>query len=97
MRGVLRFILTVGIWAIACLAVAEDYVGKKVLHIDSYHQGNIWNDSIADAVRKTLQNTGVELKIIHLDTKRNPSEEFQKTAAFEVAHRGVSPRCGYRQ
>ena len=84
MCGVLQFILAVGIGLIACLAVADDYVGKRVLHIDSYHQGNIWNDRIADAVRETLQNTGVELKIIHLDTKRNPSEEFQKAAALKT-------------
>jgi len=65
-------------------AAAGDYTGKKILHIDSYHRGNYWNDAIADAVRDTLADTGVELKIIHLDTKRNPSEEFKTAAALRA-------------
>ena len=79
----------------ACLAVlalclvgtaahAGPYEGKRVLHIDSYHQGNTWNDRIAEAVRETLEGTGVELKIIRMDTKRNPSDEFARAAALEA-------------
>lgn len=69
---------------LAQTALGGDYNGKKILHIDSYHRGNTWNDSIADAVGKTLQGTGVELKIIHMDTKRNASEVFKKTAALKA-------------
>ena len=32
----------------------------------------------------TLAGTGVELKIIHMDTKRNPSEEFNRAAALRA-------------
>jgi hypothetical protein len=65
-------------------ALAGPYDGKRVLHIDSYHEGNTWNDRIAAAVRETLAGTGVELKIIHMDTKRNPSEEFARAAALRA-------------
>jgi ABC-type uncharacterized transport system substrate-binding protein len=68
----------------AAPAFAGDYDGRRVLHIDSYHRGNEWNDRIADAVRDTLEGTGVELKIIHLDTKRNDSEEFKRAAALRA-------------
>jgi ABC-type uncharacterized transport system substrate-binding protein len=71
-------------WSLAASAAAGDYEGKRVLHIDSYHRGNTWNDRIADAVRDTLAGTGVELKIIHMDTKRNPSEEFNRAAALKA-------------
>lgn len=64
--------------------LAGSYTGKKILHIDSYHRGNAWNDGIADAVRETLRDTGVELKIIHLDTKRNKSRKFKEAAALKA-------------
>jgi len=66
------------------MASAADYSGKRVLHIDSYHRGNTWNDEIADAVDATLAGTGVELKIIHLDTKRNPGAEYARQAALRA-------------
>jgi len=71
-------------WSLAAPAQAGPYDGKRILHIDSYHRGNTWNDRIADAVRDTLAGTGVELEIIHLDTKRNPSEEFNRAAALRA-------------
>ena len=83
MRASILFFLV--IISLGCVsAAAGDYQGKKILHIDSYHPGNTWNDRIAAAVRETLQDTGVELKIIHLDTKRNPSEDFKQAAALNA-------------
>ncbi len=66
-----------------CLAAGE-YAGKRILHIDSYHEGNYWNDTIAKSVEATLADTGVELKILRMDTKRNPSVAFKKQAALEA-------------
>ena len=63
---------------------AADYSGKRVLHIDSYHRGNTWNDRIADALKETFDGTGVDLKIIHLDTKRNPTEDYKKASALRA-------------
>lgn len=78
----------VGSLALLCILAASvqagGYEGKRVLHVDSYHRGNEWNDRIADAVRDTLAGTGVELRIVHMDTKRNPSEAFKREAALRV-------------
>ncbi len=54
---------------------------RRVLHIDSYHRGNTWNDRIAQAVTATLEAAGVEVKTIHLDTKRKPSTAEKEAAA----------------
>jgi ABC-type uncharacterized transport system substrate-binding protein len=63
---------------------AENYTGKKILFIDSYHAGFEWSDGIARGARDVLEKTGVELKVVHMDTKRNASEVFIKSAALEV-------------
>lgn len=76
--GIISLVLLVPV------ALADDYAGKRILHIDSYHRGNIWNDRIADAVQAYLKDTGVTLKIIHMDTKRNASEAFKKAAALKA-------------
>ena len=65
-------------------AAAADYAGKKIIHIDSYHAGNLWNDTIADAIRDTLQGTGVELRIFHLDSKRQPEADSIAAAARQA-------------
>jgi ABC-type uncharacterized transport system substrate-binding protein len=57
-----------------------DYTGKKVLFVDSYHEGYEWSDGIEKGLQDVLKDTGVELKIIRMDTKRNPSVEFAENA-----------------
>jgi ABC-type uncharacterized transport system substrate-binding protein len=81
-----RLLLYVGLlcaWA-AGTAAAGGYQGKRVLHIDSYHRGNEWNDRIAEAVRATLHDTGVELRIVHLDAKRRSSEAEKQASALRA-------------
>ena len=73
-------------WMGQAVADTGTYENKRVLHVDSYHQGNEWNDRIAQAVRDNLAGTGVELKIIHLDTKRKPSEEEKRASALNAKH-----------
>jgi len=72
---------------VACLpgfGLAKTYPGKKVLFVDSYHEGYNWSDGIWKGVQSTLKDTGIELKIIHMDTKRNGSEEFKQQAGQKV-------------
>lgn len=57
---------------------------RRILHIDSYHQGNEWNDRIVDALRRTLQDKGVDVRVFHMDTKRKPSEEDVRASALEA-------------
>ena len=72
-------LIATGAWA-----DAQNFAGKRVLHIDSYHEGNYWNTTISEAVEDTLAGTGVELKILRMDTKRNPSKEYKEQAALDA-------------
>ena len=52
---------------------AKMYEGKKILYIDSYNEGYEWSDGVTRGIENILNNTGVELKIFRMDTKRNNS------------------------
>lgn len=57
-----------------------NYMGKKIVYINSYHEGYPWSDGIEAGLHEVFDGTGVELKIIRLDTKNNPDEAFGKLA-----------------
>jgi hypothetical protein len=52
------------------------YPGKKILLINSYHEGYEWSDGIERGVLDVLKGTDVELRFLRLDTKRHDSEAF---------------------
>ena len=52
------------------------YAGKKVLFVNSYHAGYEWSDGIEAGLNSVLKDTGVVVKFVRLDTKRNPAEDF---------------------
>jgi ABC-type uncharacterized transport system substrate-binding protein len=83
-RSVLRAALVFGaagaVTASWTNALARDGA-RRVVHIDSYHRGNEWNDRIAAAVVETLEAAGVQVRVFHLDTKRKPSEGDKQAAA----------------
>jgi ABC transporter substrate binding protein len=60
------------------------YAGKKILFVNSYHQGYEWSDGIEAGLKKVLDGTGAELKIVRLDTKQNPAEEFCMQAGVKA-------------
>jgi ABC-type uncharacterized transport system substrate-binding protein len=55
--------------------------GKKVLFVDSYHEGYAWSDGIKAGIQRTLNGKGLTLKAIHMDTKRHSGEAFKQEAA----------------
>jgi ABC-type uncharacterized transport system substrate-binding protein len=57
---------------------------RRVLHVDSYHAGNEWNDRIVNALRETLSGKAVELRVFHMDTKRRPSESDIRASALKA-------------
>ncbi len=65
-------------------APAAAQSGKKVLYVDSYHQGYEWSDGITDGIRKVLGPSGVKLEIVRMDTKRHGDEKWKKQAALEA-------------
>ena len=77
--GAVVFILII-VTAFTSVNAAEK---KKVLFIDSYHEGYAWSDGITKGVSQTLGST-VELKVFRMDTKRNNSEEFKVKAGEDA-------------
>ena len=60
----------------------SNYAGKKILFVNSYHEGYEWSDGVEAGFQKVVADTGIELKFVRLDTKRNPEEEFGKNAGM---------------
>ncbi len=67
-------------------AGAATFQGKRILWVESYHEGFVWSDGIARGVEKILAGTGVELRVVHMDTKRNPSTRHAEASAREASH-----------
>jgi ABC-type uncharacterized transport system substrate-binding protein len=63
---------------------AAGYQGKKILFIDSYHEGYAWSDGIVEGFKVAVKGKGTDVKIIHMDTKRNNEVEFKKKAALKA-------------
>jgi hypothetical protein len=66
------------------LAEPADYSGKKILYINSYHQGYFWSDGEQQGAEKVLSGTGVDFKVVYMDTKNNPDEGFMKAAGLKI-------------
>lgn len=64
--------------------VSPDFTGKKIVYVNSYHEGYPWSDGIETGLHTILDGTGVELTIIRLDTKQNPDVEFGKAAGAKA-------------
>ena len=62
----------------------KTYHDKKILFIDSYHEGYEWSDGIVSGMQSVLQGTGTELKIHRMDTKRNSGESYKLAAALRA-------------
>jgi ABC-type uncharacterized transport system substrate-binding protein len=60
------------------------HAGKKILLIDSYHEGYEWSDGIVNGAKSVLNGKGVELKVFRMDTKRNGSEDAKKAAGLKA-------------
>ncbi len=78
----LMFFICIGLLAVQ--ADAKSYEGKKVLFIDSYHEGYPWSDGITKGVKEVLGRAGVEHKVIRMDTKKNKTKEFKEQAAIKA-------------
>ncbi len=56
--------------------VPGSYTNRKILWVDSYHQGYEWSDEMEKGIREVLYETGVNLKIVRMDSKRNDTAAF---------------------
>jgi hypothetical protein len=96
----IRVLLLLIIASMACLVVNGTAEGadekKKILYVDSYHPEYLWVQEITEGILRGLNisvtddsfiddsQSRVKLKIVHMDTKRNKSEDFKKQAALRV-------------
>ncbi|MEM7530683.1 MAG: ABC transporter substrate-binding protein [Chloroflexota bacterium] len=58
------------------------YAGKKILWVDSYHDGYEWSGEIESGLRTVLDQTDITWEIVRMDTKRNDGDEFGEQAAL---------------
>jgi ABC-type uncharacterized transport system substrate-binding protein len=72
------------LFAIAGPAAAQSLAGKKILFVNSYHAGYAWSDGVVAGAQEAVKGTGIEFKVVEMDTKRNGTEEFAKNAALKV-------------
>ncbi len=54
--------------------------GKRVVFVNSYHQGYEWSDGEEAGAKLVLEPAGVDLRFFRMDTKRNPDPKAQKEA-----------------
>ncbi|MCX7044013.1 MAG: hypothetical protein NTX50_00815 [Candidatus Sumerlaeota bacterium] len=71
-----------GQWALQSRKGA--YAGKKILMVCSYHEGYQGADDKVRGARMALEGTGVNLKLFHMDAKRNDSEEYGRQAGIRA-------------
>ncbi|MCD6430484.1 MAG: hypothetical protein J7L57_04610 [Deltaproteobacteria bacterium] len=64
--------------------IQQDFHGKKVLFVNSYHQGYKWSDSISLSARAVLEPLGIEFREFFMDSKRHPDESSIKQAALRA-------------
>ena len=68
----------------ATAGAGQSLSGKKVLFVNSYHEGYEWSDGEQNGALSVLKASGVEMKPHYMDTKRNPAESFLKEAGMKV-------------
>lgn len=61
--------------------------GKKALLVHSYHSGYPWVDAITRGVQSGLANSGVELDVFYMDTKRQTDEPWKARAGKLAAQK----------
>jgi ABC-type uncharacterized transport system substrate-binding protein len=76
-QTILRMLLILMMLCSANLAHAR----KRVFWLDSYDPTNQWTAELGEAIETTLSGRDLDLRIHHMDTKRNKSEAYIKQAA----------------
>lgn len=67
-----------------CIAQDNNFAKKRILYVNAYHLGYPWSDGISEAIQQVLKNTGVELNIVYMDTKRRTTDESKHVAALRI-------------
>jgi ABC-type uncharacterized transport system substrate-binding protein len=70
--------------ALAAAAPAHAQSGKKVVFVNSYHQGYAWSDEIEEGAAKVLRASGVQVEFVRMDTKRKGDEKSKRQAGLDA-------------
>lgn len=62
---------------------AENSMAKKILFVDSYHQGYTASSHIVSGVKEALTGHKINFQLIEMDSKRNPEPADIKAAALK--------------
>ncbi len=65
-------------------STASELKSKRILFIDSYHQGYSWVAGIVAGARSVLEAEGIEMEVYSMDTKRNPDIGYIKQSALKA-------------
>jgi hypothetical protein len=76
--------LTLSLCIVAAGGAFSAHAAKRVLYVDSYHEGYEWSDGVTEGVRSVLGEAGVSLKIFRMDTKRHTDDNYKKQAALRA-------------
>lgn len=81
MKNIVLFLLL-----IISFSYSNEIESKKVLYINSYHEGYTWSDGIEKVIKSNLNKSklNIELKIFRMDSKRNKSKNFIEKKALEA-------------
>lgn len=74
-RGMKQLLLIICVGAALVWSGSAD-AQKRVLLVQSYHEGYPWVDAVDTGVREGFEGSGVQLQIFYMDTKRNTGEQF---------------------
>ena len=68
----------------SCTTVAQNYAGKRVIYVNSYHTGFPASDKTYTAIKRTIDGKGIVFRKIEMDSKRNSDVAFIKKAAVKA-------------
>jgi ABC-type uncharacterized transport system substrate-binding protein len=69
--------------AFAATPARAQLAGKKILFVNSYHEGYEWSDGVERGARQVLQAAGASLTFHRMDVKRHQGDDaFRKQAAL---------------
>ncbi|MCP4132242.1 MAG: ABC transporter substrate-binding protein [bacterium] len=60
------------------------YTGKKILFVNSYHDGYAWSDGIVKGAEDLADAADIDFEIFEMDSKRNTSVDFIKKSALRA-------------
>jgi len=73
------------ILALAALPARAQLAGKKVLFVNSYHEGYAWSDGEENGARLVLEPAGVKVQFFRMDVKRHQDDAaFARAAALKA-------------